>query len=75
MSSISTSGPADDDLVIERDGAVAVIDSVSQGFLDGSVIDFVDDLIGPVLQDHEPQRHVVLRLRHQFLDLSLRHWR
>jgi iron-sulfur cluster assembly accessory protein len=25
---------------------VAVIDSVSQGFLDGSVIDFVDDLIG-----------------------------
>ena len=40
------SGPAADDLVIERNGAVAVIDSVSQGFLDGSVIDFVDDLIG-----------------------------
>ncbi|MFO1123542.1 MAG: iron-sulfur cluster assembly accessory protein [Hyphomicrobiales bacterium] len=40
------SGPAADDLVIERNGAVALVDAVSQGFLDGSVIDFVDDLIG-----------------------------
>lgn len=38
--------PAPDDLVIERDGAVVVIDPVSLQFLGGSEIDFVDDLIG-----------------------------
>jgi iron-sulfur cluster insertion protein len=36
----------EDDLVLERDGAMALIDSVSQGFLAGAEIDFVDDLIG-----------------------------
>jgi iron-sulfur cluster assembly accessory protein len=36
----------EDDLVIERGGAVALVDSVSQGFLAGSEIDFVDDLMG-----------------------------
>jgi iron-sulfur cluster assembly accessory protein len=36
----------DDDLVIERDGAVVLIDSVSQAYVEGSEIDFVDDLIG-----------------------------
>ncbi len=35
-----------DDLVIERDGATVVIDPVSLQFLDGSEIDFIDDLIG-----------------------------
>ena len=39
-------GATADDLVLERDGAVALIDSVSQGFLAGAEIDFVDDLIG-----------------------------
>jgi iron-sulfur cluster assembly accessory protein len=37
---------ADDDLVIERDGAVVLVDSTSLEFLRGSKIDFVDDLIG-----------------------------
>ncbi len=37
---------ADDDLVIERGGAKALVDPVSQGFLDHSEIDFVDDLMG-----------------------------
>ena len=37
---------ADDDLVLERDGATVLIDPVSQGFLEGASIDFVDDLIG-----------------------------
>jgi iron-sulfur cluster assembly accessory protein len=35
-----------DDLVIEKDGAIVLIDPVSLQFLDGSTIDFVDDLIG-----------------------------
>ena len=37
---------AEDDLVIERAGARALVDPVSQGFLQGSQIDFVDDLMG-----------------------------
>ena len=37
---------ADDDVVLARDGATVLIDSVSLGFLAGSEIDFVDDLIG-----------------------------
>lgn len=37
---------AADDLAIEREGAIVLIDPVSQGFLQGSSIDFVDDLIG-----------------------------
>src|SRR5690349_2716195 len=39
-------GPEADDLVIERDGAVVVIDQTSLPFMSGSEIDFVDDLIG-----------------------------
>jgi len=37
---------ADDDLVIARDKAIVLIDPVSVNYLDGSEIDFVDDLIG-----------------------------
>ena len=37
---------ADDDLVVERDGAVVLVDSASVPFLAGSEVDFVDDLIG-----------------------------
>ena len=37
---------ADDDLLIERAGAVVVIDSVSLDFLKGSQIDFVEEMIG-----------------------------
>jgi iron-sulfur cluster assembly accessory protein len=45
---------SDDDLVIERDGAVVLIDSVSLPFMGGSEIDFVDDLIGQSFQIHNP---------------------
>jgi iron-sulfur cluster assembly accessory protein len=45
---------ADDDLVIERDGATVLIDSVSLPFLGGSEIDFVDDLIGQSFQVRNP---------------------
>src|SRR5262249_14195921 len=37
---------ADDDLVIEKDGATVLIDSVSLVYMSGSEIGFVDDLIG-----------------------------
>jgi iron-sulfur cluster assembly accessory protein len=48
----STSAP--DDLVIERDGATVLIDSVSLPYIDGSVVDFVDDMIGQSFQIKNP---------------------
>ncbi len=38
--------PAEDDTVIERDGQRVLIDPESLPFLEGSVIDFKDELIG-----------------------------
>jgi iron-sulfur cluster assembly accessory protein len=46
---------AADDLVIERDGATVLIDQVSVGYLTGSEIDFVDDLIGASFRVNNPQ--------------------
>jgi iron-sulfur cluster assembly accessory protein len=37
---------AADDIVLARENAVVLIDPVSLGFMTGSEIDFVDDLIG-----------------------------
>jgi iron-sulfur cluster assembly accessory protein len=47
-------GPAADDLIIERNGVKAVVDPVSQGFLDGAEIDFVDDLMGQSFKIRNP---------------------
>ncbi|WP_350334167.1 iron-sulfur cluster insertion protein ErpA [Coralliovum pocilloporae] len=44
----------DDDTVLERDGAVVLIDPVSAVYMDGSEIDFVDDLIGQSFQIKNP---------------------
>lgn len=44
----------DDDLVIARDGATVLVDSLSLDFLKGSEIDFVDDLIGASFKIHNP---------------------
>jgi iron-sulfur cluster assembly accessory protein len=44
-----------DDVVIRRDGAVVLIDKVSLGYLAGSEIDFVDDLIGASFKVNNPQ--------------------
>jgi len=41
---------AEDDTVLQRDGATVLIDPVSLGFLEGSEIDFVDELIGASFQ-------------------------
>jgi iron-sulfur cluster assembly accessory protein len=44
-----------DDLVIRRDGALVLIDPVSLGYLAGSEIDFVDDLIGASFRINNPK--------------------
>ncbi|MDR9484596.1 MULTISPECIES: HesB/IscA family protein [Sediminimonas] len=38
--------PADDDVVLEKDGQRVVVDSVSMPFLAGATIDFTEELIG-----------------------------
>jgi len=43
-----------DDLVIEKDGATVLIDSMSLMYMEGSEIDFVDDLIGAAFQIKNP---------------------
>jgi iron-sulfur cluster insertion protein len=43
-----------DDLKIERDGAAAVVDVVSLALLNGSEIDFVDELAGAEFRIHNP---------------------
>ncbi len=49
-----TDTAADDDLVIERGGVKAVVDPVSQEFLKGAEIDFVDDLMGQSFRINNP---------------------
>ena len=44
----------DDDMAIERDGATVLIDDLSMVYMGGSVIDFVDDLIGQSFQVRNP---------------------
>ena len=44
----------DDDLVIEKAGAVVLVDPVSLDFLKGAEIDFVDDLIGASFRVNNP---------------------
>ena len=46
--------PAADDLVLEKDGARVLIDSVSLLYMAGSEIDYVDDLIGASFQIRNP---------------------
>ena len=45
---------AEDDLVIERDGATVLIDSVSLVYMGGSEIDFVDEMIGAAFKVKNP---------------------
>ena len=44
-----------DDLVIRREGATVLIDQISVGYLAGSEIDFVDDLIGASFRVNNPK--------------------
>jgi iron-sulfur cluster assembly protein len=43
-----------DDIVVERDGAKAVVDEASLPFLAGSEIDFVDEIIGASFKVNNP---------------------
>jgi len=45
---------ADDDLVIERDGATVLIDPMSLDFLRGAEIDYVDELVGAAFKVNNP---------------------
>ena len=45
---------ATDDMVITRDAATVLIDPISLGYLAGSQIDFVDDLIGASFKVNNP---------------------
>lgn len=47
-------GREDDDVIIERDGARVLVDQSSLMFMQGSVIDFVDDLIGQSFKIENP---------------------
>lgn len=49
-----TAEQAPDDLVIKRDGAMVVIDSISLDILRGSKIDFIDDLMGRMFKIVNP---------------------
>ncbi|SKA10936.1 iron-sulfur cluster insertion protein ErpA [Consotaella salsifontis] len=49
-----TADSAPDDLVVEADGAKVLVDPVSLDFMRGSVIDFVDDLMGQAFQVQNP---------------------
>jgi iron-sulfur cluster assembly accessory protein len=43
-----------EDLVVEKDGANVLIDEVSVQYMDGAVIDFVDDLMGQSFKIENP---------------------
>ena len=49
-----TGDKAADDLVLERSGAVVLIDPVSVQYMDGAEIDFVDDLMGAAFKIKNP---------------------
>lgn len=44
----------DDDLVFEKDGIKVIVDTTSILYIDGSEVDFVDDLIGASFQIKNP---------------------
>jgi iron-sulfur cluster assembly accessory protein len=46
---------AEDDILIERNGATVLVDPVSLNYMAGSEIDFVDDLIGSSFKVNNPQ--------------------
>jgi iron-sulfur cluster insertion protein len=46
--------PQPEDAVVERDGARVAIDPASMGFLTGSKIDFVSDLMGQAFRIENP---------------------
>ena len=56
----------DDDTVFERDGVKVVVDEISLDFLGNAQVDFQAGADRQLFCRRKPQRHVELRLRHQF---------
>ena len=46
---------AEDDIMVERNGSAVVVDETSMQYLKGSIVDFVDDLIGQSFRIENPQ--------------------
>ncbi len=44
----------DDDIIIEKNGVTVLVDSISAGYMAGSEIDYVNDLIGASFQVKNP---------------------
>lgn len=44
-----------DDMVVDRDGAIILIDPMTQEYMQGSEVDFVDDIMGQAFQIKNPQ--------------------
>lgn len=44
-----------DDMAFEQAGATVLVDNLSLGYMDGSVLDFVDDLMGQSFRVKNPQ--------------------
>ncbi|EJF86467.1 HesB/IscA family protein [Candidatus Bartonella washoeensis] len=44
----------EDDLILKKNGAIVLIDSVSLPFMEGAEIDFIDDLMGQSFQIRNP---------------------
>jgi iron-sulfur cluster insertion protein len=49
-----TTEPAEDDLILEKNGAMVLIDPVSLDFLKGAEIDFADEMIGAAFRINNP---------------------
>lgn len=49
-----TSMREEDDITFEKDGVVVITDPVSMPYLDGSEIDYVDELIGAYFKVNNP---------------------
>ncbi|WP_341760564.1 iron-sulfur cluster insertion protein ErpA [Candidatus Endowatersipora endosymbiont of Watersipora subatra] len=47
--------PADDDFIIDQSDSIIVIDSISLMYMDGSEIDFIDNLMGQRFQINNPK--------------------
>lgn len=47
-------GPHEDDIVVTKDGATLLIDSMSIAYMTGAEVDFVDNLLGQSFQIKNP---------------------
>jgi iron-sulfur cluster assembly accessory protein len=45
---------AEDDVIVEHLGARIVVDALSLGYMEGAVVDFVDDLMGQSFRINNP---------------------